>query len=96
MKKGKAVKTLCICTVAVIVVTCYSLCTWSMTHYTKQANVVEVNDTIITVVDGHGNLWTFEGTDYQINDKVLLTMHTSYTDSNIFDDTIESVKLLEE
>lgn len=59
--------------------------------YSKSAVVVGVDYTadIVTVKDSTGNLWTFEGVeDYELNDRVSLTMCDNGTDWNITDDRI--------
>lgn len=59
--------------------------------YSKSAIVVGVDYTsnIITVKDSTGNLWTFEGVeDYELKDRVSLTMHDNGTDWDIKDDRI--------
>ena len=59
--------------------------------YSRSAVVVGVDYTadVITVEDSTGNLWTFEGVeDYDLSDRVVLTMHDNGTDWNIKDDRI--------
>ena len=62
------------------------------TYYTRQAKVIGVNDTIITVQDTCNNVWQFEGNNYCIDDQVILTMDANHTDFNIYDDMIKKVK----
>lgn len=59
--------------------------------YSKSAMVVGVDYTadIVTVEDSTGNLWTFEGVeDYDLNDRVALTIYDHGTDWSIKDDRI--------
>lgn len=59
--------------------------------YSRSAVVVGVDYTsdVVTVEDSTGNLWTFEGVeDYDLSDRVALTMHDNGTDWNITDDRI--------
>ena len=63
--------------------------------YSRSAVVVGVDYTadVITVEDSTGNLWTFEGVeDYDLSDRVYLTMSDSGTDWNIKDDKIIEVR----
>lgn len=78
-----------------IVLTLLVIVCWVMrfdTYYTRQAKVIEVNDTIITVQDTCNNVWQFEGNNYCIDDQVILTMDANHTDFNIYDDIIKKVK----
>ena len=63
--------------------------------YNKSAVVVDVDYTadVITVEDSTGNLWTFEGVeDYDLSDRVALTMHDNGTEWDIKDDKIIEVR----
>ena len=63
--------------------------------YSKSAVVVGVDYTadVVTVEDSTGNLWTFEGVDdYDLSDRVSLTMHDNGTDWDIKDDKIIEVR----
>ena len=63
--------------------------------YSRSAVVVGVNYTadVITVEDSTGNLWTFEGVeDYDLSDRVALTMHDNGTEWDIKDDRIIEVR----
>ena len=63
--------------------------------YSRSAVVVGVDYTadVITVEDSTGNLWTFEGVeDYDLSDRVVLTMSDNGTDWNIKDDRIIEVR----
>lgn len=78
-----------------IVLTLLVIACWVMrfdTYYTRQAKVIGVNDTIITVQDTCNNVWQFEGNNYCIDDQVILTMDANHTDFNIYDDMIKKVK----
>lgn len=65
------------------------------THYTRIAEVVSAKGSSITVLDNSDHYWTFEGDGYAEGDKVSLKMFTNYTDDNIYDDEIISVKTLD-
>lgn len=78
----------------IIVVVIFYWCSWYETHYTREAIVIDVTDNIITVVDRCDYTWSFEGDGFKVDDKVKLTIDTMHTDSNIFDDEIEDVKMI--
>ena len=59
--------------------------------YSKSAVVVGLDYTadVATVEDSTGNLWTFKGVeDYDLSDRVALTMHDNGTDWDVKDDRI--------
>ena len=63
--------------------------------YSRSAVVVGVDYTadVITVEDSTGNLWTFDGVeDYDLSDRVALTMSDNGTDWDIKDDRIIEVR----
>ena len=63
--------------------------------YSKSAVVVGLDYTadVITVEDSTGNLWTFDGVeDYDLRDRVSLTMSDNGTDWDIKDDRIIEVR----
>ena len=63
--------------------------------YSKSAVVVGLDYTadVITVEDSTGSLWTFEGVeDYDLSDRVALTMSDNGTDWDIKDDKIIEVR----
>lgn len=69
-------------------------CSWYETHYTRDASVTAVEGSIITAVDNNGNEWAFEGTGFFVGNRVKLTMNTMHTDSNIYDDEIVNVIII--
>ena len=83
-------------TLIIIVVVMFCWCSWYETHYTREAIVIDVTDNIITVVDRCDYTWSFEGDGFKVDDEVKLMMNTMHTDSNIFDDEIEDVKMINE
>lgn len=62
------------------------------THYMRTAEVTSVNGSSVTVLDNSDHYWIFEGDGYAEGDKVNLKMFTNYTDDNIYDDEIISIK----
>ena len=81
-------------TLITIVVIMFCWCSWYETHYTREAIVIDVTDNIVTVIDKHNNTLSFKGDDFNVDDEVRLTMDTMHTDSNIFDNEIEDVKMI--
>ena len=54
------------------------LCVASLfeTYYTRKAEVIKIENTLITVEDKPGNWWSFYGEGFEIGDKVTLIMTT--------------------
>jgi hypothetical protein len=80
--------------IAIVIIFCW--CSWDESHYTREATVIGIIGNTVTVMDECGYTWAFEGNDFNVNDKVKLMMSTMHTDSNIFDDKIEDVKMINE
>ena len=85
-------KTITTIIVTIIMLSLIYVSCWYESHYTREATVIEVTDNIVTVVDDTNNLWSFEGTNFNVNDKVKMTMDSMNTDLNIYDDEITNVK----
>lgn len=68
------------------------LCSTIQTQYKKEATVVEYCEDLVTVEDACGNMSQFFGDGYEVGDKLVLTMHTNYTDFDVSDDRIIDVK----
>ena len=66
------------------------------TSYTREATIIEYNNNTYTIEDDTGHTWKFDGKGYSIGDRVKLYMNTNHTDSNIFDDEITKMKIIEE
>ena len=62
-------------------------------HYTRDAEVIEVDDDLIVVEDNCGYLWEFYGNGYEVGQQVKMKMFTNYTHDTIFDDEIEKVEI---
>ena len=61
-------------------------------NYTRTGMIIEIdNDTKVTVEDITGNVWTFEGSGYEVGQTVRMAMTTNNTDNIINDDTINDV-----
>lgn len=90
--KKKAKQTIKIILLIIIVMILFGVASWYETHYTRDAKVINVSNSIVTVIDRTKNVWTFEGTDFNINDRIELLMNTKHTKDNIYDDEIIKVK----
>lgn len=86
MKKIKTIAAL------LAITSCFCICSYAETHYTRKAEVIKIADNLITAEDERGYLWDFEGDGFETGDKIKLIMDTNHTDSNIFDDKIIHVK----
>ena len=75
-----------------IVILCFYFCSFVETHYTKEGNVIEINNNLIVIKDDYGYPWDFKGNGFKVNERVKLTINTNHTDSNIFDDKVIDVK----
>lgn len=67
----------------------------SLNRYSIDATVCAVDGVEIYFEDCKGDIWTYEkdgSEDYKLGDKVILKMHTNYTDNIITDDVIRKVK----
>lgn len=68
---------------------------WFECHYYNDATVTEIDGNNIIVTDNNDEEWIFIGDNFNVNDRVRLTMYNNHTDLNIFDDEIEDVRVLE-
>lgn len=68
---------------------------WFECHYYNDATVTEIDGNNIIVTDNNDEEWIFIGENFNVNDRVRLTMYNNHTDLNIFDDEIEDVRVLE-
>lgn len=59
------------------------------TYYTREGEVVKVEDTIITVEDKTERWWSFEGEGYKVGDKVTLVMDSMHTDITTDDKVVK-------
>ena len=61
-------------------------------QYTNDAIIKNVSGDEIVVEDTNGMLWTFEGTGFEIGEKVVVTWDDNHTDNRREDDKIIKVK----
>ena len=58
-------------------------------YYTREGEVIKVEDTLVTVEDKTERWWSFEGDGYKVGDKVTLVMDTMHTDITTDDEIIK-------
>ena len=66
-------------------------CKFERTYLKEDCEVIAVEDNVVTVEDTTGNLWSFEDSNFTLQDVVTLTMDTNQTDNDITDDIIINV-----
>ena len=72
-----------------IVLVLFGWVSYSETHYDREATITQVNKCFVIATDDIcGYEWEFEGTNYQVGEKVTLKMNTCFTDE-ITDDIVE-------
>lgn len=70
----------------------FVLCVFYLTcRRTIDAEIVNINNNIITIKDSTGNLWEIDNDSYIIGDKVVLTISDKGTDF-LTDDEIIKIK----
>lgn len=71
---------------------------WHETHYSKLGSIVTIeekeNETIVTMKDSEGFLWSFSGEGFHLHDIVQADFWTNETDLNLYDDELENVKII--
>lgn len=60
--------------------------------YSLRGEVIEIEDEVITIMDGEGYVWEWESGNFQINDEVIMTMNSKGT-AEIFDDEIINIEV---
>lgn len=85
---------LVVCTLVVIM----GLCGYIETHYSIKGTVTKEyrngleNCVTITDIRGEEWEWVLNGNELSKGDKVLITLHTNYTDAKIEDDIVTKIK----
>lgn len=78
--------------VLLIFVSCFCICSYAETHYTRKAKIIEITNDLVTAEDSCGYLWEFEGDGFEVGTEIKLIMDTNNTNTNIFDDKVIDVK----
>lgn len=59
--------------------------------YTLNATVTDVDSGVVTCVDTDGNVWSFYGDGYNVDEMIILVMDTNHT-TTIYDDMIIDIQ----
>lgn len=78
--------------IAVLIFTSAISYTQATFLYSLCGEVIEIEDEVVTIMDGEGYLWEWEGSNFQINDAVIMTMNSKGT-TEIFDDEIINIEV---
>lgn len=73
----------------IIIILLFSVVGLFETYYTREGEVVKVEDTVITVEDKTERRWSFYGDGYKIGDKVTLVMDSMHTDITTDDKVVK-------
>lgn len=60
--------------------------------YSLHGEVIEIEDEVVTIMDGEGYMWEWEGGNFQVNDEVVIIMSSKGT-TEIFDDEIINIEV---
>ena len=81
--------------ILMIALAIFCMLSWYETHYIKEATVHSIRDNIVTVIDDYDNYWEFEAEGFQEGNRVKMLMDTMHTESNIYDDEIQRVTIMQ-
>lgn len=90
--RGRRVVTTIIIIIAIML---YALVSYIDTHYTREAIVTNVEQSLVTATDDDGNMWQFKATNMYEGECIKMTMHNNHTIMN-YDDEVVDVKVLVE
>jgi hypothetical protein len=77
--------------ILIVILLFISFIGYAETHYTRAVVVVDIQGQEVTVEDKQGNLWSFNGTDYKVDQEITVVMYDNHT-GTMYDDVIEEVK----
>lgn len=76
-----------------LLVMIFVICNYFEHNYTRECEVVEMNNDSVIVLDNTGNEWEFFSDDkFEIGEKVRVRFNDNCTDSHIYDDKITGVE----
>lgn len=81
--------------IVIVIIIMYALVSYIDTHYTREAIVTNVEQSLVTATDDDGNMWQFKATDMCEGECIKMTMHNNHTIMN-YDDEVVNVKVLVE
>ena len=80
--------------ILIIMLFIFCMLSWYETHYEREATVYSIENNIVTVIDDYRNYWEFESEGFNKGDRIKMLMDTMRTDSNIYDDEIQRVTII--
>ena len=51
--------------------------------YSLHGEVIEIEDEVVTIMDGEGYVWEWEGGNFQVNDEVVMIMSSKGTKKSL-------------
>ena len=81
--------------IVVVMIVMYAIASYIDTHYTRQAIVTNVEQSLVTATDDDGNVWQFKATDMYEGEHIKMIMDNNHTIMN-YDDEVVNVKVLVE
>ena len=63
----------------------------SSANYTKEVEVVEVENDVVTIVDNQGMEYSFFGDGFKVGDTITVEMNINHTEQTRKDDTVKRV-----
>lgn len=64
-------------------------------NYTRQGEVVQINDGWATIYDTTDNAWDVDAEGLNVGDKVEMKMYDNNTPNNIEDDVAKTIRVVE-
>lgn len=63
----------------------------SSANYTKEVEVVEVENDVVTIVDNQGMEYSFFGDGFEVGETITVEMNINHTEQTREDDTVKRV-----
>lgn len=81
--------------IVVMMIVMYAIASYIDTHYTREAIVTNVEQSLVTAIDDDDNVWQFKATDIHKGQHIKMIMDNNHTIMND-DDKVVNVKILVE
>lgn len=81
--------------IVVVMITMYAIVSYIDTHYTREAIVTNVEQSLVTATDDDDNVWQFKATNIHKGQHIKMIMDNNHTIIND-DDKVVNVKILVE
>lgn len=94
MTKNHTAKSIIITVLMFVVISINMFCivnNYFNNHYTKEATVIEVDQSLVTAIDEDGNIWEFFDNRFNTDDIITLKLYTQGT-IDITDDVITDAR----